>query len=107
MAKPKKVIEEDVKEDIQQEIVEKPVKQPKKDKVDPEIAKLKEIAELEGEMEKKRKELYDIRVEKRQHVKQASVHECLKIAMRDDKNSEKKKLEKIVKAGEAQLKRMK
>ena len=64
-------------------------------KIEKDVALLKEIAELEAQVVAKQKEYSEYIASKRVINKQPSVHECLQMAMRDDKNSDRKKLQKV------------
>ncbi len=98
MARPKKVVEpvEEV-----QEIVE-----PVESIEDTEISKIREIEALKEKLEVEHKELLKIRTEKRKEYKQATIAECMQATMRDDANSEKKELQKIVKIAQSKLNSM-
>jgi hypothetical protein len=56
---------------------------------------LREIAELEKQVKAKKKEYSEMIASERVVNRQPTVHECLQMSMRDDKNSERKKLQKV------------
>ena len=96
---------------MSEEEIEKPKrsKKPKEgtSKVEKATLLLKEIAELEDKAKAKRKEYSEYIASQRKEVKTPSVAECLKLAMRDDLNSDRRELKKVTGMALSKLKKSK
>lgn len=96
---------------MSEEEIEKPKRgrKPKEEapKVDKATLLLKEIAELEEKAKAKKKEYSEYIASQRKEVKTPSVAECLKLAMRDDLNSDRSELKKVTGMALNKLKRTK
>lgn len=101
MARPRKEVSEQV-EEVVKPVVKAKVKAEPKDKL-----LLQEIAKLEADVKAKKKEYSEYIASQRKETKTPTVAECLKLAMRDDLNSERRELKIITGMALNKLKRTK
>ena len=67
----------------------------KKKEEDKEIILLRELSILEGKVKEKLAEIKEYRISKRVENKPVSLAECVRVARRDDLNSDRRELKKV------------
>lgn len=105
--KPKDQKESEILENQELNISEKIEKKEENKDSDKATNMLREIEKLESDLKSKKKEYSEYIATQRKETKQLSVSECLKLAMRDDLNSDRRELRKITGIALDKLKRTK